>query len=325
MSRVDIEILVHKKLTEGLSSEEQAMLDAYLQTPESEGAESDIAQLWHAAGDYSPSVNFDSGAAFGNLMARIEKEEPIEVENNEAKVYSIFSFRNLSKLAAVFLIALSGYLSYNSLSGDSFVSGSETAYAMLDDGTSVWLAPHSKLEYSSSLTNGREATLSGKAYFDVARDEARPFSIHSDEITITVLGTSFTVDGHTGEVSVNSGKVAVTSDTDAVTLTKGDKASVLDTKFQVGHTSREDFDWVNPVLKFDNTPLDQVLKELSLHFQIEIVYKGRTDLSKCPFTATNLNDASLDQILSILEATYSMEVKHMVDGKSIFLSKVRCR
>lgn len=65
----------------------------------------------------------------------------------------------------------------------------------LPDGTKIWLNAGSRLSYDSNMLqrNIREVTLSGEAFFDVARDKDRCFLIHTDKIAIRVLGTAFNV------------------------------------------------------------------------------------------------------------------------------------
>ena len=78
---------------------------------------------------------------------------------------------------------------------------------VLPDGTEVTLAPGSKLTYSEK--SPRNTTLEGKAYFEVARDEAVPFEITADGAFVRVLGTKFMVDAGSSvkEVYVTEGKV----------------------------------------------------------------------------------------------------------------------
>ena len=53
--------------------------------------------------------------------------------------------------------------------------------------------------------------LDGEAYFDVARDEQRPFTALSDKMNVAVLGTQFNFDasGEESVVTLVSGKVQV--------------------------------------------------------------------------------------------------------------------
>jgi len=65
----------------------------------------------------------------------------------------------------------------------------------LPDGTTVWLNADSRLVYDEHMNERetRTVSLTGEAFFDVAREKDRPFIIHTPRISIRVLGTSFNV------------------------------------------------------------------------------------------------------------------------------------
>ncbi|HTL08137.1 MAG TPA: FecR domain-containing protein [Chitinophagaceae bacterium] len=70
----------------------------------------------------------------------------------------------------------------------------------LPDGTQVWLNAGSKLSYDKTYGNNlREVSLSGEAFFDVVKNAAHPFVIHTSAIDIKVLGTAFNVKSFPGE------------------------------------------------------------------------------------------------------------------------------
>lgn len=71
---------------------------------------------------------------------------------------------------------------------------------VLSDGTKVWLNSETRLEYP--LTFGeysRDVRLSGEAYFEVTKDEARHFNVIMEGATIEVTGTSFNASCYPGE------------------------------------------------------------------------------------------------------------------------------
>src|SRR6266496_5088926 len=93
-------------------------------------------------------------------------------------------------------------------------SGSRT-HLQLPDGSSVWLNASSDLTYDKNFgKNLREVNLTGEAFFDVVKDAAHPFIIHTKVIDVKVLGTQFDVkaypnDAYT-EASLIRGSVEVT-------------------------------------------------------------------------------------------------------------------
>ena len=78
--------------------------------------------------------------------------------------------------------------------------GSRTK-VQLPDGTTVWLNSSSKLTYDNKNFGdvNREVSLTGEAYFDVVKNKAKPFIIHTAKMDIKVLGTAFNVKCYPGE------------------------------------------------------------------------------------------------------------------------------
>ncbi len=72
---------------------------------------------------------------------------------------------------------------------------------VLPDGSQVWLNAGSSLDYNNSTFNKdlREVSLNGEAYFDVTRNESKPFIIHTKKMDIKVIGTTFNVRSYSDE------------------------------------------------------------------------------------------------------------------------------
>ena len=60
----------------------------------------------------------------------------------------------------------------------------------LSDGTTVRMGPNSQLIYPKSFDGKtRDVELKGQAFFDVAKDRERPFTVHTKNMDVTALGT----------------------------------------------------------------------------------------------------------------------------------------
>ena len=85
--------------------------------------------------------------------------------------------------------------------------GSKTKM-VLPDGSTVWLNAGSTLSYNKTFgEDAREVTLAGEAYFDVIKNEALPFVIHTKQLDIKVLGTAFNVKCYPGEKTTETSLV----------------------------------------------------------------------------------------------------------------------
>jgi ferric-dicitrate binding protein FerR (iron transport regulator) len=107
-------------------------------------------------------------------------------------------------------LAIAGYLLFSPKKGgvEKRVHPSEIAAGKgvrktvhLPDGTTVWLNADSRLVYDEHMKEEtvRSVSLMGEAFFDVAHDKDRPFIIHTSQISIRVLGTSFNVKAYPNE------------------------------------------------------------------------------------------------------------------------------
>lgn len=98
------------------------------------------------------------------------------------------------------------------LAGDTYRTGKgETRDLSLADGTQVTLGALTTLEVSL-LAAGRRARLAGgAAWFAVAPDAARPFTVEAGALSAAVLGTEFAVraNGGVARVAVAEGRVEV--------------------------------------------------------------------------------------------------------------------
>ena len=178
----------------------------------------------------------------------------------------------------------------------------------LPDGTEVTLAPGSKLTYSEK--SPRNTRLEGKAFFEVARDEAVPFEITSDGAFVRVLGTKFMVDAGSSvkEVYVTEGKVlfAKSSDSEGVILTKDMQATLSESDAVPVVAMEPDVNsiaWQRGSFIFDKTPLKEVLETLSEHYKVSF---AATDLDKQLSGEFYAED--LDLIISLIESALDVHI-----------------
>ena len=82
----------------------------------------------------------------------------------------------------------------------------------LSDGTKVWLNSDSELRFPITFVGDRRSVeIEGEAYFEVAKDEGKPFHVLANGVDIKVLGTSFNVMAYRGHTitTLVEGKVVM--------------------------------------------------------------------------------------------------------------------
>lgn len=155
----------------------------------------------------------------------------------------------------------------------------ESRTVTLTDGSRIQLNTNSELHVAFSRGERHTELLRGEAYFDVARQTARPFTVAAGKANIRVLGTRFNIERNPDNtrVSVTGGTVAVSEAEsgsglrpESVKLEKNQKISVSGTGLgEVSATSaHEALDWTRGVLVFEQTPLVDALEELNRYLQV---------------------------------------------------------
>lgn len=154
----------------------------------------------------------------------------------------------------------------------------------LPDGTRVRLGVESRLSWPRRFGAGRrDVRLRGAAYFDVAHDAARPFTVYTDDAVTRVLGTRFTVRDYPGSeparIAVTDGRVAVSSahgagnDAAAAILARGDAAEVAPTGAPAvirAVDERRDLAWTRGTITFQNAPVSEVAAEVSRWYDVDL-------------------------------------------------------
>jgi ferric-dicitrate binding protein FerR (iron transport regulator) len=153
--------------------------------------------------------------------------------------------------------------------------------------------------------------MEGKVFFDVARDESRPFEVDADGVFVRVLGTEFMVDvtdDSAAEVYVQEGKVlfARNANAEGVVLTEGMGATLAeDAQIPVIEEKADanSIAWQRGSFLFDQTPLSEVLDCLSDYYHVSF---AATDLSKKLSGEFYTDD--LDLIIRLIESALDVTI-----------------
>lgn len=229
----------------------------------------------------------------------------------------------------------SGHLAYNTLSGNNVASIAyntlQTPYGgqyqiTLQDGTKVWLNAGSSLRYPTSFPgNERTVTLTGEAYFEVAKDKTRPFLVSvsagaEPPMTVQVLGTHFNIHAYADEqrniVTLLEGAVKVGYGESSSLLAPGKEAILHKTpgKLQVQDGDTEAaVAWKNGYFLFNNEKVADIMKQISRWYDVEISYQG--DVSRKAIGGSLSRSKNVAEVLNMLELTGTVHFK--IEGRRI--------
>jgi len=190
----------------------------------------------------------------------------------------------------------------------------------LPDGSTVVLAPGSRLVLASSFGNGaRDVTLEGAAFFEVVHDSTRPFTVHAGGADIRDIGTAFSVKtGLDGAVSVavTHGIVSVgnAASVAPVELHAGDRGVLAGGQLAVsrGVVTDEDVAWTHGQLAYRDAPLSEVRADLQRWYGVDLQIADSA-LASRTLTASFKGD-SVAQVLRLIALALGADVVQRGDS-----------
>jgi len=223
----------------------------------------------------------------------------------------------------------------------------------LPDGTQVWLNVGSRIKYDENYgKQSRELTLTGEAYFDVARDANRPFILHTGKMDVKVLGTVFNVKAYPGDATTEAalirGSIEVTFPgrpqeklilkptdkisiankeinpaDDTVRLAKAYKKTspaimVSSIQYEPDSIAIVETSWVNNRLIFRSKTFEELARDIERWFNVTVQVRDSSILSK-KFTGTFSNE-SITDALDALSYSYPFHYKFNRSNNTVVIN-----
>ena len=193
---------------------------------------------------------------------------------------------------------------------------------ILADGTTVHLNAGSKLTYPVRFAGKRRVVaLEGEAYFDVVKDETRPFIVQTHLGEVTVLGTAFNINAYTdasvyttlvhGKVQFSSssiGTIILSPGEQAVVSANGSEKRMVDLDEYVG--------WVDGRYVFNNRPLGEIMQTFERWYDIQVYYET-PHLRDITYSGSLKRYGTINSFLDALELTGDLTYK--ICGRNILI------
>jgi transmembrane sensor len=185
----------------------------------------------------------------------------------------------------------------------------------LPDGTQVKLNSGSVLTYPKIFSDTlREVTLSGEAFFEVVKNPAAPFIIHTGEVITRVLGTSFNISAYPEtdqvQVAVVEGRVNVKTNLsspnaeNSVCIVKDEMATFQKVQGELtvsAYDEKEQIGWKDGILYFEKSDFSTAVKKLERWYGVDIQIKNKHKLDDPSWRFSGkFQNKSLDYILNTM-------------------------
>ncbi len=201
--------------------------------------------------------------------------------------------------------------------------GGEFSMTMAD-GTKVWLNAETELRFPVDFSHCQERTvyLKGEAYFEVEKDQKRPFVVKAGDAAIRVYGTSFDVNHYSAdrvEAVLVKGSIGLRLQDQEVQILPGQRViadrSCSEIKLEeVDVTSY--IAWKDGNFVFRNESLESILQKLARWYDMEVVFKNEA-AKKCCFSGDMRRYEEINPLLYYFERI--SEVRFDLKGNCLYV------
>lgn len=277
-----------------------------------------LKNIWNE--EHLDNENFDQKKLLKGIKEKINKDKGSPFRRSPNYFY-------YTKIAATILIFLSlGFFltekithkldSQNIATITKRTHLGEKLTLLLPDKSKVILNSNTTISYPEKFADDRrQVKLNGEAYFEVTKNKSRPFQVEDGVVTVTVLGTSFSMDTRQNTVALEEGKVSVSAQGGVLQIIPGEMAKynkTTDSFTKSKFNAEEYLGWKDGVIYIDNYDLAKITEILESWYGVAISVQN-IDLDQ-KFTG-KLSNRSLENILEGL--CYSLDCKYKIDKDMI--------
>jgi transmembrane sensor len=196
---------------------------------------------------------------------------------------------------------------------------------VLPDGTKVWLNSASSLKYPTAfIGKERDVTLTGEAYFEVAKNKEMPFKVGTAGQIVEVLGTHFNVNAYEDEPIIKTtlleGSVKISSAKGVALglLHPGQQSVFSPAKGEViisdADTSQA-IAWKNGLFYFKGADVASIMKSLARWYNIDVEFDG--EMPQRRFSGKIYRNVNAAQVMEIIDySAINYKVEDSKDGKT---------
>ena len=218
------------------------------------------------------------------------------------------------KIAAIFLIGFWGSKQLQIQQSNKkqmqtiHVPAGQRAEVTLADGTHVWLNSRSTLKFPEQFSaNTRNVELDGEGYFSVQHNENSPFTVHTQNHDVQVLGTEFNVKAYHNtslfETALLKGSVKISSPNlrNGLQLKPNEIVSIENRMLKKSTINNSDyFKWKEGLFCFENESIQDIIKKLELYYDTTIEIQ-RPSLLKHHYSGKFRIQDGIEHVLKVLQ------------------------
>jgi len=195
----------------------------------------------------------------------------------------------------------------------------------LSDGTRVWLNSETSIQYPVAFgAKERRVFVQGEAYFEVAKDANKPFTVQFMSSSVTVLGTSFNIRAYPEEkqsqTTLAEGSVRIYSPGSSMLLKPGEQVEVnaLSGEMVKREVEVKSFtSWKDGRFVFEQQPLEDIMRTLERWYDIRVIFKDE-GAKRISLSGNMKRYGDFSQVMKMLQMTG--DVRFELHGNDVYIT-----
>jgi len=241
----------------------------------------------------------------------------------------------LAQQGNIKVLKINGQIAYNKTDGkmdnpvyNTVATSNGNQYQLiLTDGSKVWLNAASSIRFPTAFTgNERKVEITGEAYFEVAKDAAKPFRVEFDNQSggkgeVEVLGTHFNINAYPDEpnskTTLLEGSVKIKNANSMQMLSPGQQALLS----PGGISLKKDIDvsqvvaWKDGYFVFNDVDIHTLMRQVQRWYDVDVSFDGK--ISEDGYTGKISRDVPLSKFLHVLELN---EIHIKTEGRKVVIT-----
>lgn len=339
---MDYSDILRKYMENTASEKEVRLLEQWLHQPENERLfEKYLEKEWdnHLLENAEDTPNFNE--VLNSINSDIDFNKPTLLPGGRTNSTRL-SWQLISGVAAVVTIFFLFWVFIPSDENENLAAvqavteiksnpKGQKSVIVLRDGSRVKLNADSELSFPETFSDSsRIVYLKGEAFFEIARDVDRPFTVVTENIATTALGTTFNVKAFPEQADIEivlaTGKVKVVN-TNPSEIAKEDGLT-LDPHFRATFSKAnhglhkdsidvtETLAWKDGILYFQDARLDEIREKLERWYNVEFTVLDENRWGRRQFTGSFDNE-SLKNVLEGI--SFSSKFKYHITGRKVLI------
>jgi len=302
-------------------------------TGESSESEKDLIRRWLESDEVNRKqfirerIRFDASIMVDEDEVFAKLHKPKNISTKKRILFDVL------KAASVILLLILSSFFYNNYSisklnrtvQNIYVPPGNRTSVTLPDGTVAWLNSNTTLTYPGFFLKERVVKLNGEGYFEVAKDEGKPFIIHAGKFVLEVLGTSFDIEAYDSndnfEIALFTGKVKLYKPqtvSDTVFLNAGETAKLVDEMLVVSATMYDLYKWKDGIIVLEDKSFEDIMSLFEKYYDLKINIQTEK-VKKLGYRGKFRIVDGIDHALRVLQNDYRFTYKREDNSNVIYI------